>query len=155
MRPCPRATGALVVVLAVGAGSGALAQVPSRSARVVDYRIEASLDPSAHRVDGRQRLTWRNPSSTDTVGEVWFHLYLNAFRNSQSTFLRERPALRASMAGTDDAWGSIVLTSFRLAGGADLAKQRLGVHASTFPREARAPQVATAGRGPARGSPGR
>ncbi|MCL4848284.1 MAG: M1 family metallopeptidase [Acidobacteria bacterium] len=120
MRPCPRATGALVVVLAVGAGSGALAQVPSRSARVVDYRIEASLDPSAHRVDGRQRLTWRNPSSTDTVGEVWFHLYLNAFRNSQSTFLRERPALRASMAGTDDAWGSIVLTSFRLAGGADL-----------------------------------
>ena len=51
-------------------------------------RISVKLDPETKKLSGKQRLTWRN-TSPDTIGDLWFHLYLNAFRNSNSTFFRE------------------------------------------------------------------
>ena len=43
----------------------------------------------AKTLDGRERVTWRNPVRATRVSELWLHLYLNAFRNSESTFVRE------------------------------------------------------------------
>lgn len=120
MRPCPRASSALIVLLAVaGVASPAGGQLRHPPSRVVDYRIDARLDPATHRIDGRQRITWRNPAPT-AIREIWLHLYLNAFRNSRSTFLRERPAARETLARADDEWGGIDVTSLRLAEGTDL-----------------------------------
>ena len=57
--------------------------------------MRVRLDPEAKTLDGAERIIWRNPSS-EPVGELWFHLYLNAFKNSKSTFFRGvgRPAAR-------------------------------------------------------------
>ena len=33
------------------------------SDRVVEYRIQASLDPDKHTIDGKQQLSWRNRSN--------------------------------------------------------------------------------------------
>src|SRR5512136_101588 len=62
--------------------------LPERANQVVDYRISVRLDAATHRLDGRERVVWRNPSA-DAVSELWFHLYLNAFKNTKSTFMKE------------------------------------------------------------------
>lgn len=54
---------------------------------VASYTLTAELDPDSHRVRGSGTLTWRN-TSRSPVGELYFHLYLNAFRNTSSTYLR-------------------------------------------------------------------
>ena len=55
--------------------------------KVVDYTLRATLDPGAHTVHGEGTITWRNVSRT-SVSELWLHLYLNAFKNQSSTFMR-------------------------------------------------------------------
>jgi hypothetical protein len=55
---------------------------------VVDYTFRAKLDPVAHTVHGEGTIQWRNASSAP-VRELWMHLYLNAFKNERSTYLRE------------------------------------------------------------------
>ena len=62
---------------------------PTLSDRVVKYRIEATLDPDKHTIDGRQQLTWRNRSDRP-VSAVYLHLYLNAFEGAGSTFYTEQ-----------------------------------------------------------------
>lgn len=63
------------------------------SDRVVDYRIDARLDPVKHTVTGKQRLQWRNRSA-QPVCSVYLHLYLNAFEGPGSTFNTEERNLR-------------------------------------------------------------
>jgi hypothetical protein len=71
---------------------------------VTDYTLRARLDPTAHTVHGEGTILWRN-TSRRAVGEMWVHLYLNAFKNERSAFLRERVGGRGS-AGLEH-WGSI------------------------------------------------
>jgi len=88
---------------------------------VVQYRIEVSLDPETKILQGRERLVWRNPSS-DRVGELRFHLYLNAFKNDRSTFMRESGGhLRLDRAGRKPGdWGWIDVSSMKTGSGEDL-----------------------------------
>ena len=58
------------------------------SARTSNYDISVQLDTENHKVYGKETLYWTNPSN-DTVPYIRFHLYLNAFRNTQSTFYKE------------------------------------------------------------------
>ncbi|MCB0577703.1 MAG: M1 family metallopeptidase [Phaeodactylibacter sp.] len=58
------------------------------SPRTASYDIQVRLDTAEKKLYGRQALHWANPSA-DTVRELQYHLYLNAFRNSESTFMRE------------------------------------------------------------------
>ena len=48
---------------------------PTLSDRVANYKIEATLDPVKHTVDGKQQLTWRNRSA-HPVRTVYMHLSL-------------------------------------------------------------------------------
>ena len=98
----------------------ALAATPV-SPPVVEYTIEASLDPATHQLDGQERLVWRNPSG-DAVPELRFHTYLNAFKNNRSTFMRESGGrLRGDRAGTKaDDRGWIDVLSVKTADGRDL-----------------------------------
>jgi hypothetical protein len=59
------------------------------SPRNASYTISASLDPSSRTITGDQLLTWRNTASTP-ASSLQFHLYYNAWRNPESTWLRER-----------------------------------------------------------------
>jgi hypothetical protein len=74
------------------------------SPRIVTYDIDVRLDAATHILTGHEALTWRN-TSRDTIREIPFHLYLNAFRNNRSTFMKERsPALATNTEG-EDRWG--------------------------------------------------
>jgi hypothetical protein len=59
-------------------------QAPSK---VASYDIEAKLDTSAHRITGHETIHFVN-RSTVALNELWFHLYLNAFKNDKTLFLR-------------------------------------------------------------------
>jgi hypothetical protein len=71
---------------------------------VVDYTLHATLDPTAHTVTGSGTIHFRNTSS-QPVRELWLHLYLNAFKNERSYYLRERVGGRGSE--PPQSWGSI------------------------------------------------
>ncbi len=82
------------------------------SDRVVAYDIDATLDPVAHTVDGKETLTWRNRSRQE-VRAIYLHLYLNAFEGQQSTFFSENRNLgfqfRSDVPVHDGEWGHIEL----------------------------------------------
>ncbi len=68
-----------------------LAQTPSSSPlspRIANYQIDVGLDAETRELRGTEILTWYNRSDVPAT-ELQFHLYLNAFRNSESTFMRE------------------------------------------------------------------
>src|SRR6187551_3569056 len=55
--------------------------------KVASYEIEAKLDTEHHRIVGRETIHFVNRSSAE-LHELWFHLYLNAFKNDKTLFLR-------------------------------------------------------------------
>jgi len=83
---------------------------------VADYTLRARLDPEKHTLHGEGTIRFRNASS-GAVHELWLHLYLNAFKNERSTFLREPVAGFRGSAPLAD-WGTIDLTTLSLRGDA-------------------------------------
>ncbi len=107
--PAPRAAGL--------APATDLTAKPPLSPRNASYNISARLDPSTRMLTGSEVLTWRNPSSRPAT-TLQFHLYYNAWRNTQSTWMRE--GRRRGESGTNPRraadWGWIDITSLRLTG---------------------------------------
>lgn len=99
---------ALTLFLAAGLPSIARAQSTAPlSERRVAYEMDVAIDPGTRTIDGRQRVTWRNPDNVP-VDELQFHLYLNAFRDSTSTFMRESGGShRGFTASGANPWGGI------------------------------------------------
>jgi hypothetical protein len=56
--------------------------------KIVQYQMNATLHPENKTVTGTEVLTWRNTSDLP-VSDLYFHAYLNAFKNTGSTFLTE------------------------------------------------------------------
>jgi hypothetical protein len=114
----PRAT---LPLLLLALAAPASASLPERAPEVVDYDIQVRLDPNEKRLLGQERVVWRNPSQ-DPVPDLWFHLYLNAFKSTRTTFYRESGGRlrRDDMAA--DGWGYTDVTSLKLADGTDLLK---------------------------------
>lgn len=73
------------------AASALLASAPllagPRVPPVASYRIEATLD-AEHRLTGKETLTFVN-RTTRRAEELRIHLYLNAFRNDRSSWMRQ------------------------------------------------------------------
>jgi Peptidase family M1 domain len=85
--------------------AGSTAVTAIMPARVASYTLGAHLDAVAHRILGTETLHFVNRSSR-ALSDLYFHLYLNAFKNDASVFLRSpfgesRSGLRA------DDWGYI------------------------------------------------
>src|SRR5262249_333371 len=85
---------------------------------VASYQITCKLDADAKTVEGTEVLTWKNTTSRPPP-TLPFHLYLNAFRNTLSTWWRESGGV-----GRDgrlpDSWGSIEIRRMTASDGADL-----------------------------------
>ena len=96
---------------------------------VVEYTIDVKLDPATKKLTGRERLVWRNPSD-DVVSELQFHLYLNAFRNRESLFMRESGGrLRSDRFGSSGSeFGWIEIRSMRRSDGEELTKSIRFIH---------------------------
>ncbi|HET7221332.1 MAG TPA: hypothetical protein VFJ02_24925, partial [Vicinamibacterales bacterium] len=86
-----------------------------RSPRNANYVITARLDPGSRTLKGEQLVTWRNIAAIPAP-TLQFHLYYNAWRNTRSTWMRER-----LLAGDDEIasrpesdWGWIDVTSLKI-----------------------------------------
>jgi hypothetical protein len=89
-----------------------------RAPRIANYKIEARLDPDRHQLTASETLTWTNPGQTQ-VDVLPFHLYLNAFKNDQSLFMRSSRGVMRGARASDTGWGYIRIESVQIAG-ADL-----------------------------------
>ncbi len=95
------------------------------SPRIANYDINVTLDDEAKRITGDMVITWNNPSD-DTIADLQFHLYMNAFKNNRSTFIRE--LMHSSGVGSDSGrprkspwekdagWGWIRIDSMKVDG---------------------------------------
>ena len=114
-----RITTGLSVVLLLGVAAAALlvaqdADGPPLSPRNANYTIEVRLDPETRILTGRQVLEWRNRTQ-EPASELWFHLYWNAWKNTDSTWLREnRLAPRGPRRVRKDGWAYSRVTAMRV-----------------------------------------
>jgi hypothetical protein len=84
--------------------------------------MKVKLDPVEKIVDGTITFEWKNPSR-DTIRELRFHMYLNAFKNNRSTFWKESDGrLRGKGVDTKDPkmWGWVDILSIMTPEGNDL-----------------------------------
>ena len=100
-------------------GGARIGNEATLSDRVVSYDIDATLDPRAHTVTGKERLTWRNRSKSE-ARSVYLHLYMNAFEGTGSTFFTEmrhaNGAFRSGAETKPGEWGHIALRKVAQAG---------------------------------------
>jgi hypothetical protein len=96
----------------LGAAYDTDSSLPAHAEDVVDYTLRARLDPIAHTIHGEGTIRWRN-TTTAPVRELWVHLYLNAFKNERSAFLREPIG---GFRGNEEVkdWGYIDVRTFAL-----------------------------------------
>jgi peptidase M1-like protein len=93
---------------------------PTSPARVASYDLRARLEPSSHSVFGEGTIRWVNGSHL-SIDELYFHLYLNAFKHTESLFNRS-PFTRARSGRAPQSWGqiSVLRLSARELPGVDL-----------------------------------
>jgi Peptidase family M1 domain len=86
-----------------------------RSDRNASYAISARLNPATRTLTGDELLTWRNVTSAPAA-TLRFHLYYNAWRNTRSTWMRERLLSGDGEIGRrrEADWGWMDVTSLRV-----------------------------------------
>ncbi len=104
-------------------GAAAAAQATPESGRAapwqqqVQYTIHVALDASRHELRGREDLVYTN-GSPDTLREVWFHAYPNAYKDDRSVYARElgQHGERDFMFSREDERGWIAFDAWRCDG---------------------------------------
>lgn len=95
--------------------------------RVVDYDLSVRYSAGDKKLFGEGKVTWQNRTPF-AVRELWWHLYLNAFRNDRSTLMKESQGGRLRKdVFKDEKWGWIELTKLE-SRGADLLEERVFEH---------------------------
>ncbi len=85
---------------------------------VASYQITCRLDTEKKTIEANEVLTWKNTTS-HPAPTLRFHLYLNAFRNTLSTFWRESHG-EGRDGQLPSSWGSVEITRMIGPDGADL-----------------------------------
>jgi Peptidase family M1 domain len=120
-----------VAAFAAAVGIALLAEAPIRSQalspRTVDYDIDVTLDPSARTITGIETIDWRN-QGTIAAYSLRIHLYWNAFRNTNSTWLKQYRL--GGGTGFDDRpesdFGRIDISSLQILGAGGAARDLTG-----------------------------
>ncbi len=86
---------------------------------IASYQMEVILDPTAKTVSGTEQITYRNPSN-DILNEVWLRLYLRAFRNQETIWMRESDGRHRGFGSGEDNPGDITVSQLSLGNGQDL-----------------------------------
>lgn len=97
----------VLAALALTASAPALAREPAldRPLRVASYTLKATLDAAQHRVTGQGTIQLFNYTQLP-LNELYLHLYMNAFKNDRSLFLRS-PFGAGRSGGRGSEWGYI------------------------------------------------
>jgi hypothetical protein len=118
--------GVLAVLVPFGVNVSAQTYQSHIEHPIVRYQISAKFDPATKKVAGHYNLAWWNHTE-DSIPDLYFHLYLNAFKNMDSTFLREasisrrRSLLKEWKAEPEgQKWGWVDVNKLQIVGGADL-----------------------------------
>ena len=82
------------------------------SPRVANYDIDVTLDPAARTLNGSEVITWRNTGQIPAYS-LRLHMYWNAFRNTNSTWLKQRQlaGITPFAAASADDFGYSTITS--------------------------------------------
>ncbi len=101
---------------------------PGVSARTANYDIDVTLEPSTRTLTGTELITWHNQGSIAAYS-IRLHLYWNAFRNTNSTWLKQRQLVgdKPFAAAAADDFGYTNVTKITIVNadgsdGADLMK---------------------------------
>ena len=100
------------------------------SPRITNYKIKADLNTETKTITGEMTVSWRNPSN-NPVSTLQFHMYLNAFKNSESTFIKESGGqLRGKKIDEKDSisWGWVDIVKMENEQGFDLTQNILFIH---------------------------
>jgi len=97
------------------------------SPRIANYDIDVRLDSDTKKLFGKEKITWVNKSG-DTITELQFHLYLNAFRNTRSTFMIESGGSHRGHKIDENGWGFSEINRIALASGEDLTDRLEFLH---------------------------
>ncbi len=108
-------------------GGNALAQcdpffLQPLSLRPANYDIRVTLDDQRHTIDATQTIRFTN-TSPEPVRELRMYMYLNAFKNTQSSFLKGTAQIfgQGYTVRTKEDWGWIDIEKIGREGGADLS----------------------------------
>ncbi len=94
------------------------------SPRIANYKIDVNFTHEEHKVTGSEDITWHNVSP-DTIYFVRLYMYLNAFKNSQSSYLS---GAGLNVMGQDlsnrkpEDWGWVSVKKAVQQGGKDLTR---------------------------------
>ncbi|AWV99124.1 M1 family metallopeptidase [Arcticibacterium luteifluviistationis] len=86
---------------------------------IANYDIAVNLDTKAKTLTASQVLTWTNTSPV-SVNELQFHLYLNAFRDKKSTFMKESGGKLRNDSFKKSGYGNIYVTHLKSGRGEEL-----------------------------------
>lgn len=96
-----------------------------QSPKIANYDIEVNLDTKSKIASCTQKLNWKN-TSPDTLLELRFYMYMNAFKDLNSTYLKNTRNMFGQdlNARTEEEWGYIEVAQAIDRNGADLVKNK-------------------------------
>ena len=122
----------IILTLAAWTANSAQPTISNKplSPRIANYKMNVKFNPSTKIIEGSETLTWRNTSSK-TIKELRFHMYLNAFKNNRSTFYKEGGhRFRGGGNETKDSldWGWVNIQSMKDENGNELKNNIRFIH---------------------------
>src|SRR5215475_11117213 len=104
-------------------GAMLIASAENTPQPIASYKIDVQLKLDEKRkpsiLEGFEQLTWLN-HSPDTINDLQFHLYLNAFKNDKSTFFKESGGQLRGDKFQAGEWGWIDVKEMKSESGEDL-----------------------------------
>lgn len=97
----------------------------SLSEHVAQYHIDVTLDAEQKKLHGAQIVAWQHPGG-QPLTELYLHLYPNAFRSKETTFIRESGGKLRQDTMAKNSYGHMVIHSIKTDEGVDLT------HRTTF-----------------------
>ena len=100
------------------------------SSRNASYDMDVKLNTDIKIIDGFETLHWKNLSNY-YIKELRFHLYLNAFKNTKSTFMKESGGQLRGInidEGETNSWGWTDILSMKVQNGEDLTRKIKFIH---------------------------
>jgi hypothetical protein len=98
----------VLAALAVGLSPGLAVDKPPAKESLT-YRIRAQYDPQQKQITAHEVIHWTNRTAQPT-SELQLHLYLNAFANNRSSFLRGERGWKEWSEKDPEAWGYITMS---------------------------------------------
>ena len=97
----------------------------SQSLKIANYDIEVHLDHKGKNASCIQKLNWKN-TSPDTLRELRFYMYMNAFKDFKSTYLKNTRKMFGQDLNnrTEKEWGYIEVTQAVDRNGNDLVQNQ-------------------------------